>query len=112
MTGCKLFLPGPMIDNASAHQKIVLMIVGGVGKSGEVVIELYNAQREMGTYRHIDAASDASGKPVGAVREASLSASGMRCAQQNLGERLGLMFSFQPRLRNFVTCPCQIRSEC
>ena len=47
MTGCKLFLPGPMIDNASAHQKIVLMVVGGIGKSGEVVIELYNSQREM-----------------------------------------------------------------
>ncbi len=47
MTGCKLFLPGPMVDNASTHQKIVLMVVGGIGKSGEVVIELYNSHREM-----------------------------------------------------------------
>ena len=47
MTVCKLFLPGPMIDNASAHQKIVLMVVGGIGKGSEVVIELYNSQREM-----------------------------------------------------------------
>ena len=47
VTGCKLFLPGPMIDNASAHQKIVLMVVGGIGKSGEVVIELYNSHRKM-----------------------------------------------------------------
>jgi len=47
MTGCKLFLAGPMVDNASTHQKIVLMVVGGIGKSGEVVIELYNSHREM-----------------------------------------------------------------
>ena len=54
------------------------MVVGGVGKSGEVVIELNNSHREMGSYRYIDAATDASGKSIRSIGDASLSASGVR----------------------------------
>jgi hypothetical protein len=44
-----LFLARPAVDDASAHQQIVLMVVGGIGKSGEVVIDLNYTHREMGT---------------------------------------------------------------
>ena len=44
-----LFLARPVVDDASAHQEIVLMVVGGVGKSGEVVVDLNDPHRETGT---------------------------------------------------------------
>ena len=109
--GCQLFLPGPMVDDASAHQEIVLMVVGGIGKSSEVVIDLNYPHREMCTYRDIDAATDASGKPVGAIGDASLSASSVRRAKKNLRERLRFVISLQPGLRNFVTAPAKYETS-
>jgi hypothetical protein len=44
-----LFLARPAVDDASAHQQIVLMVVGGIGKSGEVVIDLNYPHRETRT---------------------------------------------------------------
>jgi hypothetical protein len=44
-----LLLARPAVDDASAHQQIVLMVVGGIGKSGEIVIDLNYTHRETGT---------------------------------------------------------------
>src|ERR1700723_1189639 len=100
-----------MVDDSSANQQVVLMIVGGVGKSSEVVIELNDSHREMGTYRYINAAAHASGKLMGPIRNPRRAAPGVRCSQQNLRERLGFMIPLKPRLRNSVTCPRQERCE-
>jgi hypothetical protein len=44
-----LFLARPVVHDASANQEIVLMVVGGIGKSGEVIIDLNYTYCEMGT---------------------------------------------------------------
>src|SRR5271154_4802092 len=106
----KLFFPGPVVDDASADQQIVLMVVGCVGKSGEVVIELNDSHREMGTYGYINAATHPSGKLKGPIGHARHTPSGVRGSQQNLDERLGFMISIQPGLRNFVARTRQERS--
>jgi hypothetical protein len=42
-------LARPVVDDASAYQEIVLMVVGGIGKSRKVVVDLNYSNREMGT---------------------------------------------------------------
>ncbi len=42
-----LYLARPVIDDAGAHQEIVLMVVRGIGESGEVIVDLNYTQCEM-----------------------------------------------------------------
>jgi hypothetical protein len=42
-----LYLTRPVIDDAGAHQEIVLMVVRGIGESGEVIVDLNYTQCEM-----------------------------------------------------------------
>ena len=100
MTVCKLFLPGPVVDNARTDQKIILMVVGCVGESCEVVIDLNRADREVGIKRHIDSAADTGGESIGTVRNTSLSTARVSGAQEYLRERLRFMIPFQPGLGN------------
>ncbi len=79
------------------------MIVGGIRKGSEVVIDLNDAHREMLAYRYVDPTADAGGKTIGAIGHTRFTASGMSAADEDLSEWLGFMISVQPRLVNFVS---------
>jgi hypothetical protein len=94
-----------MKNDASPHQQIVLMVIRGVRKVSQVIIDLNDSHGEPGSQRHIDASTHASSELMGPVAYSSHSTSGVRDTQQQLGKGLGFMIPFQPWLRKFVTCP-------
>lgn len=100
-----------MKHNARPDQQIVLVVVGGIRESSQVIIDLDDPESESGIQRYINTSANAGGKLIGAIADSSYSAAGMRGAQQHLSKRLWLMFPFKPWLRKSVTRSGQIRYQ-
>jgi hypothetical protein len=96
-----------MKHKAGAYQQIVLVVVRGVRKVGQIIIDLDDAHSEPRTQRHINAPADAGSKRK-TLPYSSHSASGVSATQQHLGKGLWFTFPLQPGLPNFVTRPGQI----
>src|SRR5277367_5915492 len=100
-----------MKHKAGCDQQIVLVVVRGVRESGQIIIDLHNSEREPGTQRYINSASNPCSKLVGSIAHSGYSAAGMSGAQQHLCKGLWLMFPFEPWLRKSVTRSGQIRYQ-
>jgi hypothetical protein len=68
-----------MKHDAGSHQQIVLVVVRGVRKVGQIIIDLNHSHREPRTQRHIDAPAHARSKRK-TLAYSRHSASGVRAA--------------------------------
>jgi hypothetical protein len=97
-----------MKHKAGGYQQIVLVVVRGVCKVGQIIIDLNHSHREPRTQWHINAPTDASSKRK-TLPYSCYSASGVRAAQKHLGKGFWFTFPLEPGLPKFVTRSGQIR---
>jgi hypothetical protein len=69
------------------------VIIDGVAECGQIIIDLYDSYREMGTHGQIDAATHARGKSKGRITCAGDSPTGMPGSHQQLDEGLHAMLA-------------------
>jgi hypothetical protein len=63
-----------MVDDASADQKIILMVIRGVGERREIVIDLHNPHSKMRIQRYVDPTTNACREFKGTISDAGDSA--------------------------------------